>query len=281
MSPPLPSLSLVGPGRAGRAFARSWAGAGGAIREIAARTEEAAKDAVRELGAGTPAVADRTALSGEVLVLAVSDDALPSVSRSVAGRIAARVAFHLSGALPASAIAGLRSPTTAIGSFHPLRALTGAPGETIAGAFVAIEGDPEACDAGLAFAAALGADAHRIEADAKALYHAGATLAAGGVVALISLAARAWSIAGLPEEESRKALAGLAVQAAAGAGAMPFADALTGAVARRDLGTIRSHRDALARSPGLLRLYAILAEETLARTPGRGREEEIRALLTC
>jgi predicted short-subunit dehydrogenase-like oxidoreductase (DUF2520 family) len=249
------------------------------------RTEEAAERAVREIGGGVPAVTDFVSPSGEVLVLAVSDDALPAVSRAiaerVAGRTAVRLAFHLSGALPAAAIGALRSPATAVGSFHPLRAMTGAAGETLAGAFVAIEGDPEACAAGLRFAAVLGADGHRIAADAKSLYHAGATLAAGGTVALISLAARAWSAAGLPEEQSRTALAGLAGNAAAGAAARPFDDALTGAVARRDLGTVRAHRDALAPFPELLRLYALLAAETLARTPGRGREDEIRALLAC
>ena len=278
----LPSLSLVGPGRAGRAFARGWAQAGGPLREVVARTSSAAREAVAELGGGSPTVASPSgSFSGDILVLALPDDLLAAEARSIAGRFSGRVAFHLSGALPAEVIAPLRSAQTSVGSFHPLRALTGAAGETLAGVFVAVEGDPEACREGLRFASALGAHGHRIAADAKALYHAGATLAAGGTVALISLAAGAWARAGLPEPQSRTALAELASSAASGAAARPFEEALTGPVARRDLGTIRSHRDALAPFPELLRLYAHLALATLARTPGRGREEEIRALLAC
>jgi len=50
-------------------------------------------------------------------------------------------------------------------------------------------------------------------------------------------------------------------------------------LARRDVGTVRAHRAALAASPETLRLYTMLARETLARTPGRGKEEEILAVL--
>jgi predicted short-subunit dehydrogenase-like oxidoreductase (DUF2520 family) len=287
----LPSLSLVGPGRAGRALARSWVTAGGELREVVARTAAAARSAVAMLGAGVPGeLAPPSSsgvpgpggegLTGEVLVLAVSDDALGPVALSLAGA-RCRFAFHLSGALVADAIAPLRSRTTSLGSFHPLLAMTGAAGETVRGAFIAVEGDRDACEAGMRFASALGGQGHRIASEAKALYHAGATLAAGGSVALVALAARAWTAAGLPEAQSRVALAGLAVNAVRQAADRPFEDALTGPVARRDLGTVRSHRDALAPFPDLLRLYAILAEETLAQTPGRGREDELRALLTC
>jgi len=61
--------------------------------------------------------------------------------------------------------------------------------------------------------------------------------------------------------------------------ARAFADAFTGAVARRDAGTVRSHVAALSAEPETLALYRALAEETLARTAGAGREEEIRAIL--
>ena len=56
-------------------------------------------------------------------------------------------------------------------------------------------------------------------------------------------------------------------------------EAFTGPVARRDIVTMRAHRDALAPLPDAGRLYALLAAETLRRTPGRGREEEILTLI--
>ena len=281
MAPALPPLALVGPGRAGRAFARSGLAAGGRLASVVAPGLDSARSATAALGAGTPSGANELPrrLEGDVLVLAVPDDALSATARSIAGRSAALFAFHLSGALPADEIGALRERGRAIGSLHPLRAFSGAPDETLQGALVAVEGDPEACDAALGYVAALGARGQRIDRGAKALYHAGATLAAGGAVALLSLAARAWALAGISEEDARPPLAELAVNAVGAARRRSFEDSLTGPVARRDVRTVRAHRDALAAAPDLLRVYVALAHETLARTPGRGREDEIRAAL--
>jgi len=257
----LPSLTLVGPGRAGRAFVRSWLAAGGSVQVVG-----------RE---------DPSPISSGVVVLAVPDDAISTVAAVIAPSTRCRLAFHLSGALVSEAIAPLRGSGAAIGSFHPLRAFRGGEEETLAGAFIAIEGDPAACDAADRFARALGAAPHRIAKEAKPLYHAGATMAAGGSVALLSAATRAWAAAGIPESDARAALAGLAANAVAGAAGRPFFEAFTGPVARRDIGTVRSHLAALENSPDLRRLYVLLARETLAATPGVDSDDELLALLTC
>ncbi len=126
---------------------------------------------------------------------------------------------------------------------------------------------------------AVGGRARRIAPEAKPLYHAAATLAAGGTAAVVSLATRAWERAGIPEEEARPALAGLAARAAEAAASRGFEEAFTGPIARRDVGTVRAHRQALSALPDAGRLYALLAAETLTRTPERGKEEEILTLV--
>ncbi|MDQ2870484.1 MAG: DUF2520 domain-containing protein [Acidobacteriota bacterium] len=277
----LPSLTLIGPGRAGRAFARSWLASGGALEAVLGRTGDSAQAAARELGSGRAGVLGADRFGSEVALIAVPDDRLPEAARAASSSGTCRLAYHLSGALPASVLGALSGAGASLGSFHPLRAFTGASEETIRGAFVAIEGEERACRSALAFAEALGARGHRIAAGSKPLYHAGATLAAGGVVSVVGLAARAWTLAGIPEDVARPALSGLASRAAAGAELHPFAQALTGPIARRDLSTVRAHCAALAGHPELLALYRVLAEETIARTPGLGREDELRAILAC
>jgi predicted short-subunit dehydrogenase-like oxidoreductase (DUF2520 family) len=273
------SLSLVGPGRAGSALGRSWLAAGGTLADVIARDPASAGEAVARLGGGTPRGIAGLDADCDILVLAVPDDAIAGVASALAGKVRCRTAFHLSGALPASALEALRGSGAALGSLHPLRVFTGSADETWAGAFVAIEGDAAALLVAEPLVGALGARAHRIAPESKPLYHAAATLAAGGTVALISLAARAWAHAGIPEGEARQALAELSERAAAAAVSRGFAEAFTGPVARRDTGTLQSHRDALAPFPELARLYRLFARETLGRTAGRGREEEIQALL--
>jgi predicted short-subunit dehydrogenase-like oxidoreductase (DUF2520 family) len=274
------SLCLVGPGRAGKAFARSWLEAGGSIAGILARTPADARKEAEAIGAGTPGgVLESDVVACDVLVLAVPDDAVASTAAALAGRTRCRTAFHLAGALPAAAIGPLKSSGAALGSIHPARVFTGSAGETWRGALVAIEGEPRAVSEAQSIVRALEARPHSITSASKPLYHAAATLAAGGTVALISFATRAWAQAGIPEQEARPALAALAEQAAEAAGGRGIAGAFTGPVARRDLGTLAAHVAALASRPDLLRLYELLASETLRRTPERGREEEVRRLL--
>ncbi|HYB52549.1 MAG TPA: DUF2520 domain-containing protein [Thermoanaerobaculia bacterium] len=271
-------LLLVGPGRAGRALARSWRKAGGVLAGVAGRTPESARQAGEALSARAFGVSEIPARV-ELLVLAVPDDQIAEVSRGLAVRTRCRLVFHLSGALSASALAPLRATGASAASVHPLRAFAGDPEDDWDGALVALEGDAEATTAAEQMVAAFGGDAYRIEAVAKPLYHAAATLAAGGTMAVLSVAVRAAVAAGLPESRARAALARLASEAAAAAAKRPFRDAFTGPVARRDAETVRAHRAAAAAHGDFLDLYRELARETLAATAGRGKEEEILAIL--
>jgi predicted short-subunit dehydrogenase-like oxidoreductase (DUF2520 family) len=270
------SVGLVGPGRAGRAFARSWKGAGGRLAWVLAR--DRARGA--EVGADAVLAPDAARLPPcDLAVLAVPDDAVRAVAASLAERLSCRYAFHVSGAFGSEALEALRREDTATGSLHPVRPFTGADADDWRGAFVAVEGEPAAVEAGERVVTAVGGRPHRLTATDRALYHASATLAAGGTAAVVSLAVRGWVAAGIPEDVARQTLAGLASQAAAAAAERPFAEAFTGAVARRDAGTVRSHVAALARHPEALAVYRALAQETLRRTAGAGREDEIQKIL--
>ena len=275
-TPAADTLALVGPGRAGRALARAWKKSGGDLAWILARRREAADG----LGANAVFGAEAPALPPcDLLVLAVPDDAVEAVARELSGRVRCRFAFHLAGALGSESLAPLRQGGAAVASLHPVRPFTGADGESWVEALVAVEGDEPAAAAGSALAARLGARPYRLAASDRALYHAAATLAAGGTAAIVSIAVRRWVDVGIPEDIARETLAGLAARAAAAVADRRFAEAFTGAVARRDAGTVRGHIAALARHPESLALYRALAEETLRRTAGAGREDEIRRIL--
>jgi predicted short-subunit dehydrogenase-like oxidoreductase (DUF2520 family) len=273
------TILLVGPGRAGRAFARSWTAAGGSI-VLVARRPRALHRFAREIGAhDVRPLGERRGFQGDVLVLAVPDDSISRLAARLGPRVQCRFAFHFSGALSSAELAPLSSAGARVASVHPLRAFTGSADESWSGAYVAIEGNAAAVRFASAICRRLGAHPHSIEAAKKPMYHAAATLAAGGAGSLLSIAARLWSEAGLPEEEGRKALAGLAASAVDSVRRLPFDRALTGPVARRDVATVSLHTRALAGRPDVARLYAMLAEETLTRTRGRGAERELARML--
>jgi predicted short-subunit dehydrogenase-like oxidoreductase (DUF2520 family) len=274
-----PTIVLIGPGRAGRAFARSWTASRGRI-VIAGRDAGATRKFAAELSGGEARdLADGGSLGGDVLILSVPDDAIARVAADVAPRGTWRFALHFSGALPGSVLAPLVSAGAKLASLHPLRAFSGASRENWKGALVAVEGDEPAAEAAATICRRIGARPREIPALGKPLYHAAATLAAGGSASLLSFAARAWASAGLDEEEGRVALAELAATAVDAVARLPFEKAMTGPVARRDVATVQLHRDALADRPDMAALYALLARETLRRTPERGKEQEIAAIL--
>ena len=273
------TLTLAGPGRAGRAFLRSWAAAGGRVSQVI--THAPGKPGAEIFpGAAARSVDEGRFDPTDLLVLAVPDDAIAQTAAALAGRLRCEFAFHLSGALGSEALSPLREAGAAVASLHPLRPFTGAEGEGWRGALVAVEGDDAAAERGEAIARALNARPYRLSTGGKPLYHAAASLAAGGTVAVLSVAVRACVAAGIPEDVAREALAGLASEATAAAQRIPFERALTGAVARRDVGTVGMHARSLALQPDALALYRLIADEILTATPGRGKEEEIRAILS-
>lgn len=274
-------LAVVGPGRVGRALLRSWIQAGGREPRVVGRDRDAARRAVSQIPGGVPMGLEEPGASSDcdILVVAVADDDVESVASRLADETICRYAFHVSGVLPLEVLDPLRRSGAALGSLHPLRPFTGEATETWVGAFVAIEAEDQALECASALVGALGAHGHPIPGAARPLYHAGATLCAGGSVALLSLAARAWTAAGISEPEALAALAELSTRALSRAAPLGVAQALTGPIARRDVGTVRAHVEALAPFPDVFRVYADLARETLRRTGGRGREEEIERLL--
>src|SRR5687768_17323321 len=96
--------------------------------------------------AGRQGMADLASGGQDLLLIAVSDPALPEVAAILAQRPQAAVALHTSGCLDASVLAPLREAGSAVGSLHPLKAFPRplpAPAEA-RGVFFAVDGDPPA-----------------------------------------------------------------------------------------------------------------------------------------
>jgi predicted short-subunit dehydrogenase-like oxidoreductase (DUF2520 family) len=239
-------VGIRGRGRAGTALARALVPAGADVAWIPGRSTR-------------PGAFD-------LLVLAVPDDMIEAESkRLVRAGVRARCAIHLSGALPSEALRAWSRTGAATVSFHPLRSFAGRPGETVAGADVAIEGDPRGIAAARGLARRIGARPWRIGARDKPLYHAAATAAAGGSATLVALAAEAARAAGMPPGRALAAMAALSEEAVENVVSRGFAEGLTGPLARGDAGTLRLHRRALRRVPALAGAYRALAEAARGR----------------
>lgn len=212
--------------------------------------------------------ADAAAMSrAELCLLTVPDAAVGPVARAVApllGRTTGLV--HCAGALTLEVLqpAAAGRPT---GSFHPLVSVTG-PETPLAGHSVAIATRSRVL-APLLFrlAETLGLRPLRVPEGGRSAYHAGAAMAASGLVALLDAAVGAWREAGVPEREALAGLLALMRSALAGAEARGTVAALTGPVVRGDAEVVQAHVRALP--PDALPIYLALQQRVLAHAAAR------------
>ncbi len=211
----------------------------------------------------------------ELILIATPDAAIPAIAARLAaeGNISpGQAVLHLSGMLGRHALDPLVATGAALGSFHPLQTVADptTAAERLRGAFAGIEGDDRAIAAGTRLAGVLGMIPVEIPADAKAIYHAGATLVANYTVALMGMAVRLARQAGVPADLAPRLYLPLLRGALDNLDRLPPEDALTGAIRRGDTETVTAHLAALP--AGDRRLYAIVGLEalSLARQAGLG-----------
>src|SRR3954454_345260 len=224
-------LAIVGPGRVGQSLARAFV--------------EAGIELEGPLGRGQEPTAD-------VVLLCVPDAEIASA----AALIDAPFVGHVSGATTLDAVDfGL----------HPLQTVAG-PDTDFTGCGCAIAGStPEALELAGGLAVAIGMEPFAIDDDARAAYHAAASIASNFVVTLEWMAERVASAAGIAPENARKMLAPLVRQTVDNWAALGPQAALTGPVARGDEVTVARQRKAIAdAAPDLLPLFDPLVEQTRA-----------------
>jgi predicted short-subunit dehydrogenase-like oxidoreductase (DUF2520 family) len=215
----VPTIRIVGPGRAGRSLGAALGSAGWDVLPLLGRNDRL----------------DHAALGVDAVVLAVPDDAIAVVAASVRP-VAGSVVLHLAGSLGLDVL----SPHPRRAALHPLVALpdpeTGAR-RLLSGATFAVAGDSMA----RAMASALGGTAVEVADGDRAAYHAAACMAANHVVALLGQVERVARTAGVPWE----AFLPLAASAVEDAGRLGPRQALTGPAARGDWDTLARHLQAL------------------------------------
>lgn len=275
---PSVKIAIVGAGILGTSLGVLAKRAGHEVVAVASRTLKSAREAAKTIG-GVTVVGDAglSALGADLVLLSVPDRAIPSVAIQVAAGGALRrgaVVAHLSGALPAGVLAGVHAAGGWVGSMHPLQ--TFADVETaiasLAGSFFFLEGDPDALDVLRSFVLSMEGRPVPLTAAGKALYHAAACVASNYLVTLADFATTLMQRAGVPADAALDALLPLVKGTVRNLEALGLPDALTGPIARGDVGTVRSHLAAMHREPGdLSRLYAALARKTVEVALRKGK----------
>jgi predicted short-subunit dehydrogenase-like oxidoreductase (DUF2520 family) len=296
----LGNIGVIGSGAVGGTLARAIAAAGGAVVAVTARHLEHAEALAQHIpGCQAYATPEEVAAASHLVLLAVPDDAI----MPVAGQIqwsAGQCVAHLSGAMSARTLAVAAERGASVAALHPLmtftRALAGSPldeiQERLRGCVWALETSDGTLRATLQeMVAALGGKVTVLSEEDRIPYHIAAVLASNYVVTLIGAAVALWESFGEDAALAREALLPLVRASVENLAAMPPSAALSGPIARGDVGTLRAHLDWLtARAQTSLDIsalrdaYLALARMTVPLAEAKGtlgaeRVAIVRALL--
>jgi predicted short-subunit dehydrogenase-like oxidoreductase (DUF2520 family) len=265
------TVGIVSAGRVGVALGAALMRAGHHVVAASGLSDASIARAERMLP-GVPLLPpDEVAAAGDLLILALPDDALEGMVRGLvaAGSIrAGQIVIHTSGA---HGIAIL-NPAAEVGALtlalHPIMTFTGRAEDMtrMQAACIGVTASPiqeAAWHVGEALVMEMGAEPTRVQEDERALYHTALTHGANHLVTLVNDTVDLLRKAGVGE--AHRAVGPLL--SAALDNALRHGDrGLTGPVVRGDAGTIRKHHDALAeRAPEVLNSYAAMALRTAAR----------------
>ncbi|HEU4781934.1 MAG TPA: Rossmann-like and DUF2520 domain-containing protein [Ktedonobacterales bacterium] len=294
------AIGVVGSGAVGGTLARAISAAGGAVVAVSARHLEHAETLARHIpGCRAYATPEEVAAVSHLVVLAVPDDAIIPVCERIHWS-ANQCIVHLSGAMSARALSAAGKRGASVAALHPLmtftRALTDSPldeiQERLRGCVWALETSDETLRVMLqGMVTALDGKVTVLSENDRIPYHIAGVLSSNYVVTLVGAAVALWESFGEDASLAREALMPLLRASVENLAAMPPSAALSGPIARGDLGTLHAHLDWLASnaqaSPDISALrdaYLALARLTVPLAKAKGtlnaeRAAAIRALL--
>jgi len=270
------AVGVVSAGRVGSVLGAALAQAGHTVVAASGVSKESARRAAELLPDVPLLPPDEVARRADLVLLAIPDDALAGTVRGLAAVDAWRagqIVVHTSGAHGVDVLAPAVDAGALPLALHPAMTFAGRPEDLqrITACSFAVTADPAddaAWSVGEALVVEMGADPVRVPQSARPLYHAALAHGANHLVTLVAECADLLRSAGINPAER---LLGPLLSAALDNALRHGDRALTGPVARGDVGTLRVHLRVLAEAgPDALPGYRALAARTASRAVAAG-----------
>jgi predicted short-subunit dehydrogenase-like oxidoreductase (DUF2520 family) len=282
------AVGVVSAGRVGAVLGAALAAAGHTV-VAASGVSRASEARAAALLPDVPLLPpDEVARRADLVLLAIPDDALAGTVRGLVATDALRsgqIVVHTSGAHGVDVL----DPAAELGALplalHPVMTFTGRSEDVqrvVACSFgvTATAEDELAWSVGEALVVEMGGDPVRVPQAVRALYHAALAHGANHLITLVADAADLLRKAGITDAER---MLGPLLSAALDNALRHGDRALTGPVARGDVGTVRTHlREIGAAAPEVLPGYRVLGRRTADRAEAAGllsNADEVRAVL--
>lgn len=273
----VPDIGFIGAGKVGGALTSKLSEKGYKVVAVASRSFSSAQHLAANISSCRPySTSQEVADVATLVFITTPDDAVSEVQQSIDWHPGQWV-VHTSGALPVSVLDRARSQDALTGGFHPLQTFADATGENLSGSTFALEGEEPLLSSLKEIALALGGSYVVVSSEDRALYHISAVFASNYVVTLIGLADEIWRKLGL-SASGVNSLLPLMRGTVGNLARIGLPNALTGPIARGDVGTIQKHLQALReRMPELTSIYRELGLKTIPISLGKGVIDEAKA----
>jgi predicted short-subunit dehydrogenase-like oxidoreductase (DUF2520 family) len=273
----MPDIGFIGAGKVGTALALKLSDKGYRIVAVASRSLSSAQHLAASILYCKPYSTPQEVADVATLVfITTPDDAVSKVQENIDWH-PGQFVVHTSGALPTSVLGRAKSKGAFTGGFHPLQTFADATGENLAGSTFALEAEEPLLSYLKEMALALGGNHVVVSSEDRALYHLTGVFASNYVVTLMGLADEIWRSLNL-SSSGVTSLLPLMKGTVENLAHVGLPHALTGPIARGDVGTIQEHLQALEeRMPELASIYKELGLKTIPISLGKGVIDEAKA----
>lgn len=268
------AVGVISAGRVGSVLGAALARAGHAVTAVAAVSRDSLRRA-EDLLPDVPVLPPpEVAAAADLVLLAVPDDELPGLVRGLVatGSLrAGQIVVHTSGAQGVAVLRPAAELAALCVALHPVMTFTGRAEDVqrmnaCSVGVTAADGDEVAWNVGEALVVEMSAEPVRIPEAARPLYHAALAHGANHLITLVADCADLLRGAGIADAER---MLGPLLSAALDNALRHGDRALTGPVARGDVGTVAKHLAVLA-DQDTLPAYRVLALRTAARAQAAG-----------
>lgn len=282
---------IIGGGKVGTAVGHILHEAGERVTAVVCRSGESlarAREYIPDALLTTDVV--KAAQRGNVIIITTPDDLIADTCLTlVSGGAVVKGDYvvHMSGALGLDILEPAEEAGARTASIHPLQTFADvrrAVRKIPSSVFAVTTRDAETREWAYSLVRKLGGEPVPLEEKDKTLYHIGAVVACNLLVALEHAAELVYQEIGMEGGRALKALLPLIEGTVENLRRLGTEKALTGPVARGDIGILRRHLECLEREDRekLLRVYVALSEYALDLAEAelsRSRSQEIRELL--
>jgi predicted short-subunit dehydrogenase-like oxidoreductase (DUF2520 family) len=285
-------IAIVGAGIVGTALAYLLKEQGYTIVGMASRGEESLKKATSLVGSEirTTTAPEEIAPEADLVFITTSDSAIQEVCEAIAAKGGFRpgqIVVHTCGALPSTILTTAKEQGALIASIHPLQSFADvkAAVKILPSSIFNMEGDPKVIPILTELVQELGGKPLSIDTQEKPLYHAAAVVACNFFVTLVYLSYQLFEAIGISQEDAAQALLPLIKGTVNNIENLGPVKALTGPIARGDVGVIKGHLEALKTvDPRFTDIYCAISRLTVEVGIKKGtliieKAEEILQLL--